>query len=45
MYVLSGEGLHMGEAFATGIILLALVVLVNFATGRIVKRFTAKGLQ
>lgn len=45
MYVLSGEGLHMGEAFATGIILLVLVVLINFATSRIVKRFTAKGLQ
>lgn len=45
MYVLSGEGLHMGEAFATGIILLVLVVLINFATSRIVRRFTAKGLQ
>lgn len=45
MYVLSGEGLHMGEAFATGIILLVLVVLINFATGQIVKRFTAKGLR
>ncbi len=38
MYVLSGEGLYMGQAQATALILLIIVVCINFITSFISKR-------
>ncbi len=32
MYVLSSEGLHVSEAFATGVVLLLLVIIINLVT-------------
>ena len=29
MYVLSSEGIHVGEAYATGVVLLVIVVVIN----------------
>lgn len=42
MYLLSKEGLHTSQAFATAVILLALVVLINLASDFIAKKCTAK---
>ena len=38
MYVLSGEGLHMNEAYASAVVLLLLVLLLNVAANCIVKK-------
>ncbi|MGY3724274.1 phosphate ABC transporter membrane protein 2, PhoT family [Granulicatella balaenopterae] len=38
MYVLSSEGLHVPEAFATGVVLIVLVMVINLLTTRISKR-------
>lgn len=38
MYALSREGLHMDEGYATAVILLVVVVLINAASARIAKR-------
>lgn len=38
MYVLSGEGLHTNEAFATALVLLILVTAINLLTGIIAKK-------
>lgn len=38
MYVLSGEGLHMNEAYASAVVLLLLVLLLNVAANFIVKK-------
>ncbi|MDR1909179.1 MAG: phosphate ABC transporter permease PstA [Spirochaetaceae bacterium] len=32
MYALSGEGLHVNEGYATAVVLLAVVILINFAS-------------
>ena len=42
MYVLSSEGLHMEKAYATAVILLFLVLIINGCSGFIAKRI-AKG--
>ena len=42
MYVLSGEGLHMDQASATAVVILAFVLLINFLSGMAAKRI-AKG--
>lgn len=42
MYVLSSEGLHMEKAYATAVILLCLVLIINGCSGFIAKRI-AKG--
>ena len=42
MYVLSGEGLHMNQASATAVVILAFVLVINFLSGAIAKRI-AKG--
>lgn len=42
MYVLSSEGLHMEKAYATAVILLCLVLIINGFSGFIAKRI-AKG--
>ena len=41
-YVLSSEGLHMEKAYATAVILLCLVLIINGFSGFIAKRI-AKG--
>lgn len=38
MYVLSSEGLHMGAAYATGVVLILLVVVINTLSGLLAKR-------
>lgn len=41
MYVLSSEGLYTNQAYATAVVLLAFVLLINFASSLIAKKFTA----
>lgn len=38
MYALSGESLHVGEGYATAVVLLALVAVINVASSAILKR-------
>lgn len=38
MYALSNEGLQMGKAYATGVVLILIVFLVNFASARLAKK-------
>ncbi len=38
MYVLANEGLHMNETYATAVVLLVLVIVLNAATNFVVKR-------
>lgn len=40
MYSLSREGLHMNEAYATAVILLILVIVINSVSGYIAKKIT-----
>ena len=42
MYVLSSEGLYMDQAYATAVILLVIVLLINWLSGQLAKRI-AKG--
>lgn len=42
MYVLSSEGLHMNQAYATAVVLLILVFLINTISGKIAKRIGGK---
>ncbi|MFR3787788.1 MAG: phosphate ABC transporter permease PstA [Agathobaculum desmolans] len=42
MYVLSGEGLHMNEAYATAVVLLAVVLLMNTLSALVAKKLTKK---
>ena len=42
MYVLSSEGLHMNQASATAVVILAFVLVINFLSGAVAKRI-AKG--
>ena len=42
MYVLSSEGLYTHQAYATAVILLVFVLLINFLSSAIAKKFTAK---
>lgn len=44
MYVLSSEGLHIGETYATAVVLLVLVLLVNLATTAAARRMN-KGVN
>ena len=37
MYVLSGEGLHMNQASATAVVILAFVLVINFLSGAVAK--------
>jgi phosphate transport system permease protein len=41
MYALSSEGLHTGEGYATAIVLLLIVILINAASMSVAKRVTA----
>ena len=38
MYSLSREGMHMNEAYATAVILLVVVILINWVSDRIAKK-------
>lgn len=42
MYVLSSEGLHMNEGYATAVVLLILVFVINTISGKIAKRVGGK---
>lgn len=42
MYALLSEGLYMEEAYATAVVLLVLVLLINILSGLIAKRLSAK---
>jgi phosphate transport system permease protein len=42
MYALSSEGLHVGEGYATAVILLIVVVLINAASNAVAKRIGGK---
>ncbi len=43
MYVLSGEGLHTDEAFATAVVLLVLVVGINALSAFLARRISKGG--
>ena len=40
MYVLSGEGLHIGEAYGTALVLLVMTALINALSGWIARRIS-----
>ncbi|MGI5949023.1 MAG: phosphate ABC transporter permease PstA [Peptoniphilus sp.] len=40
MYVLSSEGLHVGEAYATGMVLLVLVLIINYASTKLAEKLS-----
>lgn len=42
MYALLSEGLYMEEAYATAVVLLIMVLIINMLSGLIAKRLTAK---
>ena len=42
MYLLSGEGLYVGEAYGTAVVLLALVLAINGLSGLIARRLGAQ---
>lgn len=42
MYSLSKEGLHMDEAYATAVVLLVVVIIINYASETIAKKFASK---
>lgn len=43
MYALSSEGLHVGEAYATAVVLLVLVVLINGISSMVANRLSRGG--
>ena len=42
MFALSSEGLHTGEAYATAVVLLILVVVINTVSAMVAKRIGGK---
>ncbi len=42
MYVLSSEGFYTNQAYATAVVLLVFVLIINFASSKIAKAFTSK---
>ena len=42
MYALLSEGLYMEEAYATAVVLLVLVLIINMLSGLIAKKLSAK---
>lgn len=42
MYTLASEGLHVNEAYATAVVLLIIVILINLLSGFIAKRLAKK---
>ena len=45
MYVLSSEGLHVQEAYATGVILLVVVIILNHISESLSKKVTKRGVK
>ncbi len=45
MYMLSGEGLNINESYATAVVLLVVVLLINWLSGVAAKRLTSSGLR
>lgn len=45
MYLLSNEGLYTNQAFATSVVLLVMVILINLLSGFVAKHLTAKGMR
>lgn len=45
MYLLSKEGLHTGQAFATAVVLMIMVVLINALSGFVAEKLTAEGIK
>ena len=43
LYALSSEGLHMGEGYATAVVLLVVVLLINTLSAWAAKRMGARG--
>ena len=43
MYSLSSEGLHTNEAYATAVVLLVIVMILNFVSSFIAKKIGKKG--
>ena len=43
MYTLSNEGLYMDQAYATAVVLIVLVLLINWLSAFVAKRVGAKG--
>lgn len=43
MYVLTNEGLYTNQSYATAVVLLVIVVLINALSGLIAKKLTGKG--
>lgn len=44
MYVLTNEGLYTNQSYATAVVLLVIVVLINVLSGFIAKKITGKGI-
>ncbi len=42
MYSLSSEGLHVDQAYATAVVLLVIVVLINWLSSRVAKKLTKR---
>ena len=42
MYVLSSEGLYTNQAYATAVVLLIFVLIINFISSLVAKKFAAK---
>lgn len=40
LYALLNEGLHMNEAYATAVVLMAMVILINWTSNKIAKKLT-----
>ena len=40
MYVLSSEGKHVGEAYATGMVLLILVLIINWSSTKLANKLS-----
>lgn len=43
LYTLANEGLHMEEAYATAVVLLLIVIVINWISGRLAKRLGKGG--
>lgn len=45
MYMLSGEGFHTDQAFATSVVLLLMVIVINALSNVVARGLTAKGVR
>lgn len=45
MYVLTNEGLHTDKAYATAVVLVVFVLVVNWAAGRLSNKIVSKGAE